>query len=125
MNALSAQSGVTDYLSLLTVQLQNQDPIDPVDQQGLINDLTQFSILEGIQNLNASFEEIRQLQELSQGLSLVGQEIQFIDPLTGYTKSGTVQHIFTSASELRVLIDDQTTIGVGQITSVGQSKTGS
>lgn len=117
MDILSAQTASSEFLSLLTVQLQNQDPIDPVDQEGLINDLTQFSILEGIQNLNASFEEVLQLQELTQGLDLVGRQVQFLDG-AGVIQSGTVNQLLTSNNEIRIDLGDRS-VSIADVVAVG------
>ena len=87
-SAITSQAASVDYFQLLTIQLQNQDPVDPVDQEGIINDLTQFSILEGIENLNASFGEFMELQELTQGVSLIGKSVDILDPTTGQPRRG-------------------------------------
>lgn len=118
MDLLTSQTAQTDYLSLLTVQLQNQDPIDPVDQDQFISDLTQFSILEGIEGLNASFEQIRQLEEISQGLALVGKQVQFLDPASGEVVSGTVDELFIAGNQFQVSVDGQS-ISIGSIIAVG------
>ncbi|MEC8554267.1 MAG: flagellar hook capping FlgD N-terminal domain-containing protein [Planctomycetota bacterium] len=104
MNGLNAQSATVDYLQLLTIQLQNQDPIDPVDQEGLINDLTQFSILEGIEGLNSSFSDMLSLQELTNGANLVGKNIVF-NQSEGNVASGRVSEVFKSPDGLTALVD--------------------
>jgi flagellar basal-body rod modification protein FlgD len=108
MDGVTAQSSSIDYFQLLTIQLQNQDPIDPVDQEGLINDLTQFSILEGIESLNASFGQYMQLQELTQGVNLIGKSVDFSDPATGDLRSGTATEVFNIDDSIQVLVDGQT-----------------
>ena len=108
MNGISSQVATVDYLQLLTVQLQNQDPIDPVDQEGLINDLTQFSMLEGVEDLNASFESMLRLQEITQGMNLVGKTIQYEDSLTGEVKSGRADEFFTSQQAINLLVGGET-----------------
>ena len=102
---ITSQVATVDYLQLLTVQLQNQDPIDPVDQEGLITDLAQFSTLEGIENLNSSFEDMLRLQEISQGMGLVGKEIQYQDVLSGDVKSGKVDEFYTLSDQLNLIVD--------------------
>jgi flagellar basal-body rod modification protein FlgD len=108
MEGVTAQSASVDYFQLLTIQLQNQDPVDPVDQEGLINDLTQFSILEGIESLNASFGQFMQLQELTQGVNLIGKSVDFRDPATGGLRSGTATEVFNIDDSIQVLVDGQT-----------------
>lgn len=105
MEGINSQTASIDYFQLLTTQLQNQDPVDPVDQEGLINDLTQFSILEGIENLNASFSQFMDLQEMSQGVSLIGKSVEFRDPASGAIRSGEATDIFNVDDNIRVLVD--------------------
>ncbi|MEM7454257.1 MAG: flagellar hook capping FlgD N-terminal domain-containing protein [Planctomycetota bacterium] len=107
MNSITSQVATVDYLQLLSVQLQNQDPIDPVDQKGLTTDLAQFSMLEGIENLNASFGDMLRLQEITQGMSLVGQNIQYQDTITGELKSGEVEEFFTAGDSINLLVNGE------------------
>lgn len=108
MNGISSQVATVDYLQLLTVQLQHQDPIDPVDQEGMIQDLAQFSMLEGIEDLNASFSEMLKLQEVTQGLGLVGKDISYQDNATGEIKSGQVSEMFSFEDSLNLIVDGET-----------------
>ncbi len=107
MNGIPSQVATVDYLQLLTVQLKNQDPIDPVDQEGLVNDLTQFSILEGIEDLNTSFADILKLQEMTQGTALVGKSISFQDPVSGEVKSGVATEMFQAQGATSLLVDGE------------------
>lgn len=118
MNSLSSQLATVDYLQLLTIQLQNQDPIDPVDQEGLINDLTQFSQLEGIEDLNTSFSDILKLQELTQGVALVGKNVSFVDPASGQLASGTVSETYSAGDQTNVIVNGRT-IALEDVLSVG------
>ncbi len=117
MPGISSQVATVDYLQLLTVQLQNQDPIDPVDQEGLINDLTQFSMLEGVEELNVSFEDMLRLQEVAQGVDLVGKNVQYEDDVTGEIKSGSVDELITAQDSINLLINGET-ISIAKIIGV-------
>lgn len=46
------------FLQLLILQMQNQDPLEPVDNTDMIAQLAQFSSLEQMNNLNDSFEKL-------------------------------------------------------------------
>lgn len=48
--------GKNEFLKLLTYQLQNQDPMNPVDQHKFAAELAQFSQLEQLSNLNSKFD---------------------------------------------------------------------
>ena len=50
--------GQADFLKLLTVQLQQQDPFEPVDNKEMLAQMAQFSSLGGINDTNALLETI-------------------------------------------------------------------
>lgn len=117
---ISSQVAMFDYLQLLTTQLRNQDPLDPVDQQGMVNDLTQFSQLEGIEQLNDSFSNMLKMQELTHGASLVGREVTFQNTGTGEIKTGLVDEVFASSNGTSVLVDGQS-VSLENVLSVRNS----
>lgn len=81
---ITAQSGRDEFLQLLVTQLRNQDPLQPVEQQDFIAQLAQFSTLDGVEKMNANFEELLALQEdqlrseqVSRGAAMLGQNVHF------------------------------------------------
>lgn len=50
--------GQGDFLRLLTVQMQQQDPFDPVDNKEMLAQMAQFSSLAGVTETNATLERI-------------------------------------------------------------------
>lgn len=58
--------GKDAFIQLLVTQLQNQDPLDPVDDKEFISQMAQFSALEQMQNLNTSFKDMQKSFEDSQ-----------------------------------------------------------
>lgn len=56
--------GQEDFFRLLTVQIQNQDPLDPVDNKEMLAQMAQFTSLSGINTTNATLEEISQKLDL-------------------------------------------------------------
>ena len=66
----------TDFLKLLTTQMQNQDPMKPMDNTQFVAQMAQFSSLQGIQDLNetvSGFESSVQSNQVMQAASLVGK----------------------------------------------------
>lgn len=52
------QLGESDFLSLMTTQLQQQDPFEPVDNKEMIAQMAQFSSLAGISQMNGTLSSI-------------------------------------------------------------------
>lgn len=66
------------FLTLLTTQLTNQNPLDPMDNEAFVAQLAQFSSVEGIKGMQQSLEQMvsgmRQDQMLT-GANLVGKNV--------------------------------------------------
>jgi flagellar basal-body rod modification protein FlgD len=50
--------GQADFLRLLTVQMQQQDPFNPVDNKEMLAQMAQFSSLAGINDVNSTLQQI-------------------------------------------------------------------
>ena len=53
------------FLKLLLVQLENQDPVDPIKDQDFIAQLAQFSSLEQLEHIKTSIDTLVELAESS------------------------------------------------------------
>lgn len=104
--ALTGTEARDQYLKLMITQLQNQNPLEPTSQEDFLMQLSQFSILEGVDNLNLSFGQMLKVQELSQGAQLVGQTVHYKTD-TG-TATGVVQAAGVDNGSLQLLIDGNT-----------------
>lgn len=70
--------GQEDFLKLLTVQMQNQDPTNPVDNTKMIADMAQFSSLQAMQDLNKTVGSITQMMKMTQAMQasvMVGRSV--------------------------------------------------
>ena len=63
MAALQISASI--FLTLLTTQLQNQDPLEPMDSSEFTNQLVQFSQVEQQIRTNSQLEDLVTLQDLS------------------------------------------------------------
>ncbi len=72
--------GKDDFLKLLTAQLSNQDPLQPVDNQAFIAQLAQFSSLEQLQGVSSRLDSLLLAASSSNQMStasLVGKDVAF------------------------------------------------
>jgi flagellar basal-body rod modification protein FlgD len=114
----SAQTSKDQFLTLLAKQLQNQNPLEPINSSDFTAQLAQFSTLEGIQNLNTNFSEILKLQELTQGANLIGKKIQYAQ--TGVTglQSGVVSGVSLASNGSFQALVGGNQVGLDQIQGV-------
>ncbi len=54
----STTLGQADFLKLMTAQMRNQDPFDPVDNTQMVAQMAQFSSLAGISEMSATLKSI-------------------------------------------------------------------
>lgn len=117
MAGITSDVATTDFLTLLTIQLKNQDPIEPVNQENFIAQLSQFSMLEEIESLNSTFEDVLRVQQLSQGIDLVGKEAEYINAETGERLSGVVEQLFADQGPINLLINGER-VGIDLVSGV-------
>jgi flagellar basal-body rod modification protein FlgD len=66
------QLGATAFLTLLTTELQNQDPLNPMDDTQSVTQLAQFQALQSQVTLANSFQNFQQNFAVSQAASIIG-----------------------------------------------------
>jgi flagellar basal-body rod modification protein FlgD len=66
-----------DYMKLLVTQMQNQNPLEPMDNNQMTSQLTQISQLEQMESQTASFAKVMETTEHSYATSLLGKEVSF------------------------------------------------
>lgn len=67
-----AQDLQNSFLTMLTTQLRNQDPLNPMDNSQMTTQLAQISSLEGIQSLNTTLTSLLASYNTSQALQAAG-----------------------------------------------------
>lgn len=70
----------SDFLRLMATQLKSQDPSQPMDPSSFFNQLTQFSLVSGMQGLQTSFNNLAQTLEGQSDIKpadLLGHRIMF------------------------------------------------
>lgn len=84
--------GKDQFLKLLITQMQNQDPLKPMDSTAMIAQLAQFSALEQIQNLNGQVTGLHRDMILGLGCEAGGQRVK-LELTDGSEVSGTLNAV--------------------------------
>lgn len=120
----SGVGGLTmnDFLTLMTAQLRNQDPLNPTDSNQFLAQLSELSTVEGISQLNTSVSTLSNSMLSSQALTsaaLVGQGIlapaSSATYASGQTLGGAVQ-VPSGATSASVTISNAAGAVVDQLT---------
>jgi flagellar basal-body rod modification protein FlgD len=90
----------TTFLTLLTTQLQNQNPLDPLDTNQFTQQLVQFASVEQQMNMNTQLQTLVSLQQTaqnSQALGFVGKTVT-VTGATAPLTNGQAQWTFNPPS---------------------------
>jgi len=74
------EDDLSQFLNLLVTQLQNQDPLDPLDANEFTSQLVQFASVEQQIYQNSNLEKLLNLQEtnqISQMVDFIGNKVEF------------------------------------------------
>lgn len=94
-----ANFGDNPFLRLLTEQLRNQTPLEPVDNESFMNQMASYSSMQQQQELNTNMLALldyqgvlARIQGLGEGSALLGKEVAWIGA-DGAEDTGTVESV--------------------------------
>ncbi len=124
MSATSATSSAsqlqTDFMTLLVTQLQNQNPLEPMDNQDMAAQLAQFSQLQQLESMNHSFSDVLNSIQKEYASSLIGKDVSFTTTAedgTEQTATGAVEEVVLDDGAVELIVGDHS-IGLADVLSV-------
>ncbi|MHC4622287.1 MAG: flagellar hook assembly protein FlgD [Planctomycetota bacterium] len=125
MDSLSAVAKASDiqldYMRLLVTELQNQNPLEPLDNKEMTAQLAQFSQLQQLETMSLDFAKVLTAVERDYASSLIGKNVSFVAQTeTGANaiKSDVVEQVYTNVDGEIFLIVGDYTVGLEDIISV-------
>ncbi|HEY0901125.1 MAG TPA: flagellar hook capping FlgD N-terminal domain-containing protein [Micavibrio sp.] len=108
----------SQFLTLLTTQLQNQDPLNPMDSTEFTNQLVQFSQVEQSINTNQKLDSLLSLQMgtiSSTALGYVGMDVTYTSAEANWDNTGPVNIHYglaeqASVAKINIYKEDGTTL---------------
>lgn len=114
--------GIEEFLTLMTAQLKNQDPMKPLEGTEFISQLATFGTVSGVQEMKESMEllanSLRSTQTLN-GSSMLGRDIMVEADSLSHTQGGTVNgelKVPAGTTKLQVRITDSSGAVVREMT---------
>ncbi|MEG7334128.1 flagellar hook assembly protein FlgD [Bacillus sp. 0102A] len=114
--------GKDEFLKILMAQVQNQDPLNPVDDKEFISQMATFSSLEQMVNLNTTMAQFVEKQDpFTTYLDWMGKEVSWTADGGATEKTGTVNSVKQSKGKYYLVLNDGTEISPSNVLTVAQS----
>jgi len=117
----SASDIQMDYMKLLVTELQNQNPLEPMDNNQMAQQLAQFSQLQQLESMDSNFADVLAVTERSYANSLMGKQVSFMSMNeTGEKEltTGTVDKVVAEDGGKILLMVGRETVELSDILSV-------
>jgi flagellar basal-body rod modification protein FlgD len=138
LSSQRASYGDNPFLQLLTTQLQNQTPLEPVDNESFMNQMASYTTMQEQRDLNTNLLKLldyqgvlARVQGLSQGSTLLGKEVSYAGE-GGTEARGKVESVFVAESgdvKLKLAggkeIDLREVIGIAELNGESTTATAS
>jgi len=118
-----SQLGVEDFLKLLVEELQNQDPLEPMDNAQILQQLSSIRAIVSSDKLTETMESVILGQNMYTGSSLLGKTISGTDD-SKKSVSGVVDQVTVSDGEVKLHVGDQV-VSLDNVTEITADTTSS
>ena len=89
---------VSQFLDLLIAELRNQDPLDPMDNSEMAQQISQIREIAATDKLSATLSAVSSGQSLTTASSLIGREVVALSEV-GETLRGVVDKVTVEVDE--------------------------
>lgn len=102
------------FLTILTTQLKNQDPMQPLENGDFVQQISGMASIQEQSTLNTQLSSMIQLQQIvagqnafTQSAALVGKYVTYVDPETQQKTSGLVSAVNLDGGALTLKVGDK------------------
>ncbi|MFC4184596.1 flagellar hook assembly protein FlgD [Saccharococcus thermophilus] len=115
--------GKDDFLKILLAQLENQDPLNPMEDKDFIAQMATFSSLEQMINISNMLEQWMQTTQhdaLLRYSEWIGKNVYWQDGEA--IKSGTVKSVSQKDNQIFLELDNGTVVAANSVVKVESNK---
>lgn len=108
------------FLQMLMTELQNQNPMDPnsSDPMTFVTELAQFTSVEQETDTAQSTSTLASGQSTASAVEMIGATVNYTDPTSGATDTGTVQSVEITSSGPTLTVNGTAGIAPSSVTEV-------
>ena len=110
---------MSDFIKMMVAQLENQDPMDPMSNTEMLQQMSQMRSITSSDRLTSSIESLTLGQALSTASSLIGKTITGVDTL-GQSITGKVDKVAIENGEAKLYVGTSI-INVGNVTAIADT----
>lgn len=92
------ETNIDDFLKLMIAELQSQDPLDPMENSEMLQQLSQMRSIGATDKLTATLDAVLVGQNLTTASAMIGKEIQALTD-DGTNIEGVVDRVTVAAAE--------------------------
>lgn len=108
--------GQDAFFKILITQLQNQDPLNPMEDREFVSQMAEFSSLEKTEKLYSLLEDKLSSNQVIDNSNLIGKEITA--DVEGIEMSGIVESVKSSEDKVLAVLDTGSEIDITNINQV-------
>jgi len=101
----AASAGMEMFQTLLLAELENQDPLEPMQNQEFVSQLAQLNSLQELQDMNTNMTELLNGRSLSEAANLIGKEVLGHSAADFSEISGLVKSVYLESGEVYLKTD--------------------
>jgi flagellar basal-body rod modification protein FlgD len=128
LSTSQATYGANPFLQLLTAQLQNQTPLEPVDNESFMNQMASYTTMQEQRDLNSNLLKLldyqgvlARVQGLGQGSALLGREVSFAGE-GGTEQTGKVESVYVAETgNVRLRLEGGKDIDMREVLGISEA----
>ena len=98
---------MNDFLKLMIKELQNQDPLNPMDNSQLLQQISQMREIAATGNMTTTLQAVLFGQNVSSASSLIGKQVRALNDGGDYV-TGNVDKVTIAGGDVNLQIGDNT-----------------
>ena len=97
--------GGDQFMQLLLAQMQNQDPLDPVQDKDFMTEMTQINSLMEMEQVSSNIQALTLSNQMIQAASLIGKDVSYAAS-DGSSMNGVVSGVTYAGDQINLSVGD-------------------